>query len=54
MLSICIATYKRAAYLGETLAAILDGLPTGVEVVILDGASPDNTPQVIEPFLARM
>jgi len=53
MLSICIATYKRAAYLGETLAAILDGLPTGVEVVILDGASPDNTPQVIEPFLGR-
>jgi abequosyltransferase len=49
-LSICIATYKRAAYIGETLAAILDGLPEGVEVVILDGASPDNTTQVVEAF----
>jgi abequosyltransferase len=49
-LSICIATYKRAAYIGETLAAIVRDLPAGVEVLILDGASPDNTAQVVEAF----
>jgi abequosyltransferase len=52
-LSICIATYNRAAYIGETLAAILNELPKGVEVVILDGASPDNTAQVVEAFSHR-
>jgi glycosyltransferase involved in cell wall biosynthesis len=53
LLSICIATYKRGAYIGATLEAILDGLPEGVEVVILDGASPDNTAQVVEQFTRR-
>lgn len=52
-LSICIATYNRAGYIGETLEAILDRLPDRVEVIILDGASPDNTSQVIEPFISR-
>ena len=53
LLSICIATYKRAMYIGATLEAILDKLPEGVEVVILDGASPDNTAQVVEQFTRR-
>jgi abequosyltransferase len=53
LLSICIATYKRGAYIGATLEAILDGLPERVELVILDGASPDNTEQVVEPFARR-
>jgi glycosyltransferase involved in cell wall biosynthesis len=52
-LSICIATYNRAAYIGETLEAILDRLPEGVEIIIVDGASPDNTMQVVEPFTRR-
>lgn len=53
LLSICIATYKRGAYIGATLEAILDGLPERVEVVVLDGASPDNTEQVVEQFTRR-
>jgi abequosyltransferase len=53
LLSICIATYKRGAYIGATLESILDGLPDRVEVVVLDGASPDNTEQVVEPFTRR-
>jgi glycosyltransferase involved in cell wall biosynthesis len=53
LLSICIATYKRGAYIGATLDAILRGLPERVEVVILDGASPDNTEQVVKPFTLR-
>jgi abequosyltransferase len=52
-LSICIATYKRGAYIGHTLEGILDSLPAGVEVVVVDGASPDDTAQVVESFVRR-
>jgi abequosyltransferase len=52
-LSICIATYKRDAYIAETLEAIVAQLPGGVEVVIVDGASPDNTARAVEPFVRR-
>ncbi len=52
-LSICIATFKRGAYIGETLASILPALPDGVEVVVLDGASPDDTMAVVTDWAAR-
>jgi abequosyltransferase len=52
-LSICIATYNRGAFIAATLEAILNGLPERVEIVIVDGASPDNTQEVIEPFTHR-
>jgi abequosyltransferase len=52
-LSICIATYNRGAYIAETLDAILHRLPENVEVVVVDGASPDNTAEVIERFVRR-
>jgi glycosyltransferase involved in cell wall biosynthesis len=52
-LSICIATFKRGAFIGETLASILPGLPAGVEVVVLDGASPDDTQAVVSAWAAR-
>jgi glycosyltransferase involved in cell wall biosynthesis len=53
LLSICIATYKRAAFIAATLDAILAGLPERVEVVVLDGASPDNTREVVERYTCR-
>jgi glycosyltransferase involved in cell wall biosynthesis len=46
-LSICIATFKRARFIGETLASILGQLQPGVEVVVVDGASPDDTAEVV-------
>jgi abequosyltransferase len=52
-LSICIATYKRGAYIAETIEAILRELPESVEVIIVDGASPDETPQAVTPFVHR-
>lgn len=52
-LSVCIATYKRGAYIGDTLEAILAALPAAAEVVIVDGASPDDTAQVVESFVRR-
>jgi glycosyltransferase involved in cell wall biosynthesis len=49
-LSICIATYKRAKFIGETLRSVLDQLEPGVEVVVVDGASPDETPEVVHQY----
>jgi abequosyltransferase len=53
-LSICIATYNRGRFIGETLDSIIDQLRPGVEVVIVDGASPDNTADVISPYSDRI
>src|SRR5258708_23072383 len=50
-LSICIATFNRGAFIAQTIRSILQELPDGVEIVIVDGASCDDTPRVIEPFL---
>lgn len=46
-LSICIATLNRAGYIGHTLQSIMDQLTDAVEVVVVDGASTDNTAQVV-------
>jgi glycosyltransferase involved in cell wall biosynthesis len=46
-LSICIATYKRAAFITETLNSIAPQLTPEVELLVVDGASPDNTSQVV-------
>jgi abequosyltransferase len=52
-LSLCIATYNRQAFIGETLQAIVGQLPNDVELVIVDGASSDNTAEVIAGFAQR-
>ncbi|HEU0044523.1 glycosyltransferase family 2 protein [Sphingomonas sp.] len=52
-LSICIATFKRADYIGETLASIVPQLTDQTEILILDGASPDNTAEVVGRFAAE-
>lgn len=50
-LSICIATLNRGAFIGETLNTIVGQLRDGVELVIVDGASQDNTQEVVGPYL---
>lgn len=50
-LSICIATYNRAKFIGETLDSILVQIEPGVELLVVDGASPDNTPEVMAQYL---
>lgn len=52
-LSICIPTYNFGAFIGETLESIAVQLCDGVEVVILDGGSTDNTPEVVYEFTKR-
>lgn len=50
-LSVCIATYNRAEYIGETLESIIPQLTDEVEIVIVDGASTDNTSEVLDPYI---
>jgi abequosyltransferase len=52
-LSICIATYNRAAFIAETLDSVLGQTPPEVELVVVDGASPDRTPEVVAEVVVR-
>lgn len=51
ILSICIATYNRAAYIGKTLESIISQITDEVEIVIVDGASTDNTEDVVRRYV---
>lgn len=53
-LSLCIATYNRGRFIGETLDSIVAQLRDGVEVVIVDGASPDNTPEILAEYARKV
>ncbi len=52
-LSICIPTYNRGAYIGQTIQSILDRTDATVEIVVSDNASADETRQVVERLRAQ-
>lgn len=52
-LSICMATYNRGKFIGETLDSIVVQMNSNVEIVIVDGASPDNTQEVLAQYLLK-
>jgi abequosyltransferase len=49
-LSICIPTHNRGDVLGDVLASIVLQRNEGVEVIILDSASTDNTKKIVEEY----
>ncbi len=49
-LSICIATYNRACYIAQTLDSIIPQLEDDVELLVVDGASIDNTEAVVKEY----
>ncbi len=49
-LSICIATLNRATFIGETLESIISQATHEVEIVVVDGASIDNTELVLKRY----
>ncbi len=53
LLSICIATYNRANYIGETLDSIIPQLTDDIELLVVDGASTDNTEKVMGSYLKK-
>jgi len=52
-LSICIATFNRADFIGETLDSLIAQLADDVEVIVVDGASTDGTAAVVGEYAAR-
>jgi abequosyltransferase len=53
LLSICIATRNRAQYLQETLEIFAEQITGEVEVVVLDGASTDDTSCLMEALAKK-
>jgi abequosyltransferase len=56
ILSVCIPTYNRAAFLRESLTSVfraIEGLEDAVEVLVSDNASSDDTSTVIAEFQSR-
>ncbi|MCR4340409.1 MAG: glycosyltransferase [Gemmatimonadaceae bacterium] len=49
-LSICIPTFNRAAFIGATLDSVLPQAGDDVEVVIVDGASVDDTEAIVRAY----
>lgn len=52
-LSICIPTYNRGAYIGETLESIVCQENDSVEIVVSDNASRDETEAVVKSYAAK-
>jgi abequosyltransferase len=52
-LSICIATYNRADFIGETLESIIPQLTDEIELLVVDGNSPDRTQSIVEQYSAN-
>ena len=53
ILSICIATYNRDGFIGETLDSIIPQLDDEVELLVVDGASTDNTEDVVRKYTTK-
>jgi glycosyltransferase involved in cell wall biosynthesis len=53
LLSICIATYNRAGFIGETLDSIIPQLDGDVELLVVDGASTDPTEDVVRSYALK-
>jgi O-antigen biosynthesis alpha-1,3-abequosyltransferase len=52
-LSVCVPVYNFAAWFGATVESIARQAPDGVEILIVDGASTDDTPAVAAALTAR-
>jgi glycosyltransferase involved in cell wall biosynthesis len=50
LVSLCIPTYKRARFLGRTIESALGQTLGDLELIVVDDASPDDTPDVVGRF----
>lgn len=49
-LSICIPTYNFGRFIGDTLSSIIAQATKEMEIVVVDGASTDNTSEIVRSF----
>ena len=52
-LSICMPTYNDAAFISYALESIFNQSPADIEVVILDGASSDDTESIVKSWMSK-
>ena len=53
LLSVCVPTYNFGGFIGEMLDSVISQADDRVEIVIVDGASCDDTEEVIRGYLSR-
>jgi len=51
--SICIPTRNRACFIGQTLESVISQATDDIEIIIVDGASTDNTAEVVQGYQQR-
>lgn len=52
-LSVCMPTRNYGAYIGAAIESVLNQIELGVEIVVLDSGSNDNTREIVEGYAAR-
>ena len=52
--AVCIPVYNGAAFLGELLASIAEQDLSGVEVIVSDNASTDETPDILQSWATKL
>ncbi|MBP7087944.1 MAG: glycosyltransferase family 2 protein [Candidatus Omnitrophica bacterium] len=50
LVSICMPTFNRASFIGQALESVISQADNNIEIVIVDGASTDNTAQVVQQY----
>ena len=54
LVSVVIATYNRAHFIGEAILSVLDQTVQDSEIIVVDDGSPDATSQVLAQFGGRI
>ena len=52
-LSICIPTYNFGEFIGQTLESVISQATKEVEIVVVDGASTDNTQEIVMEYQSQ-
>ena len=52
-LSLCIPTYNRGGFIGETLESIVSQATDDIEIIVSDNASQDDTEAIVRGFQER-